>query len=88
MTDTSLDFSMSCTRIIPIKSFLISGDMTPTRFLTNSKLRMRSSVALAGFVSVVDGFTCSLNIFCRAFMKEVINLVVQEGGKEDSLSWS
>ncbi|CAN7949433.1 unnamed protein product [Ixodes pacificus] len=46
-TLTSGDFSMSPTRMVPMKALRISWPITPTRFFTRSRLRMSSSVPTA-----------------------------------------
>ena len=45
MTLASCVFSISPTRIVPMKPLRMSGLITPTRFFTRSRLRMSSSLA-------------------------------------------
>ena len=67
MTLTSGDFSMRPTRMVPTKALRMSCPMTATRFLTRSRLRIRSSLAAAVFSCVV-GLRCSRCILCRTCM--------------------
>ena len=61
MTFTSGDFSISPTRIGPMKDFRISEPITATRFLTRSRLRISNSDAAAVFSWVV-GVKCSRDL--------------------------